>query len=103
MFAVIKSGGKQHKVTVGQKIKLETLKAEAGNSITFDDVLMVVEGDKVKVGAPFLSGVKVSGTVVSHGRAKKIHIIKFRRRKHSLKQQGHRQNFTEVQIDKIEG
>lgn len=102
MFAVIKSGGKQYKVAAGQTIKIETLEAEEGKPINFNSVLMVANGEDVKVGAPYLSGATVSGTVVSHGRGKKVHIMKFRRRKHSMKQQGHRQNFTEVKIDKIE-
>ena len=103
MIAVIKSGGKQYKVAAGQTIKVETLAAEEGKSVNFDSVLMIANGDDVKVGAPYVSGAKVSGTVVSHGRGKKVHIMKFKRRKHSMKQQGHRQNFTEVKIDKIEG
>ncbi len=103
MFAVIVSGGKQYKVAPGQTIKLETLDAEVGNSVNFDSVLMVGTGDDVKVGAPYLADGKVSATVVAHGRGKKIHIIKFKRRKHSMKQQGHRQNYTQVKIDTIEG
>lgn len=103
MFAVILSGGKQYKVAPGQTIKLETLDAEVGNSVNFDSVLMIGNDDDVKVGAPYLEKGKVSATVVAHGRGKKVHIIKFKRRKHSMKQQGHRQNYTQVKIDKIEG
>ena len=103
MFTVILSGGKQYKVAPGQTIKLETLDAEVGNSINFDSVLMVGNGDDVKVGAPYLADGKVSATVVAHGRGKKVDIIKFKRRKHSMKQQGHRQNYTQVKIDEIKG
>ena len=103
MYAVIVSGGKQHKVAPGQTIKLETLDAEVGNQINFDSVLMIGNGDDVKIGAPFISGGSVSGTVISHGRHPKVRIIKFKRRKHSMKQQGHRQNYTEVKIDDIKG
>ena len=103
MFAVILSGGKQHKVVPGQKLKLETIDAEVGNAVNFDSVLMIGNGEDVKVGAPYLTGSTVSATVVSHGRGKKVHIMKFTRRKHSMKQQGHRQNYTEVKIDTING
>lgn len=103
MYAVIFSGGKQYRVKEGETLKLETLPGDVGATVDFDKVLMVGEGDKVKVGSPYLDKAKVSGKVVSHGRHRKIRIIKFRRRKHHMKTQGHRQNYTEVQITKIAG
>jgi large subunit ribosomal protein L21 len=102
MYAVITSGGKQFRVEEGQTLKLEKLTADVGSKITFDDVLMVANGDAIQVGVPFVKGVKVAASVVSQGRHKKIHIMKFRRRKHHQKQTGHRQYFTEVKIEKIE-
>lgn len=101
MYAVIVSGGKQYRVEEGDTLKLEMLPAEVGATVDFDKVLMVGGGDTVKVGSPYLDGSKVSATVVSQGRHKKIHIIKFRRRKHHEKWQGHRQNYTEVKIEQI--
>ncbi len=101
MYAVIQSGGKQHRVAEGQVIRLEKLEAETGVSIEFDKVLMVAQGEAIQVGAPYVAGVKVTAEVVSHGRGDKIRIIKFRRRKHHRKQQGHRQWFTEVKITGI--
>ena len=101
MYAVIKTGGKQYKVTEGQTLKVEKLPVEEGGSVDLNEVLMVADGDDVKVGAPYLDGGKVSATVKAQGRGKKIEIVKFRRRKHYRKQQGHRQSFTEIQIDKI--
>ncbi len=101
MYAVIKSGGKQHRVVEGETLKLEKLDAATGETIDFDQVLMVGEGADVKIGAPLVAGGKVTAEVVSHGRADKVMIIKFRRRKHSRKQQGHRQWFTEVKITGI--
>ena len=101
MYAVIKTGGKQYKVTEGQTLKVEKLPVEEGGSIDLNEVLMVADGDDVKVGAPYLNGGKVSATVKAQGRGKKIEIVKFRRRKHYRKQQGHRQSFTEIQIDTI--
>lgn len=103
MYAVILSGGKQYRVQEGDTLKLETFSAEVGKTVNFDQVLMMGEGDSVKIGAPFLSGCKVTATVVSFGRHKKIHIVKFRRRKHHEKWQGHRQNYIEVKISKIAG
>lgn len=98
MYAVIVSGGKQHRVKEGETLKLEKLEVETGGSVEFDRVLLVANGDDVKVGAPVVEGAKVTAEVVSHGRHDKINIIKFRRRKHHMKRQGHRQHFTEVQI-----
>ena len=103
MYAVIETGGKQYRVTEGQSIKVELIDAEAGSSIDLDKVLLVANGDDIKVGAPYIKGGKVSATVKSHGRGKKIHIIKFRRRKHYQKEQGHRQHYTELQITGISG
>jgi large subunit ribosomal protein L21 len=103
MYAVITSGGKQFRVEEGQTLKLEKLTAEVGETVNFDRVLMIVNGDDIKVGKPFLKTGKVAASVVSHGRHKKIRIIKFRRRKHHMKQMGHRQYFTEVKITQIAG
>ena len=103
MYAVIVSGGKQHRVKEGETLKLEKLEVETGGSVDFDRVLLVVDGDNVQVGAPVVDGAKVTAEVVSHGRHDKIQIIKFRRRKHSMKRQGHRQWFTEVKITGIKG
>jgi large subunit ribosomal protein L21 len=101
MFAVFSSGGKQHRVTEGEVVKLELLDAEPGQEVVFDKVLMVADGDSVSVGAPYVDGGKVTGEVVNHDRAKKIRIIKFRRRKHHMRRQGHRQWFTAVKITSI--
>lgn len=102
MFAVIETGGKQYKVKPGQRVRVETLKGEAGEKVSFDKVLLIAQDeDKVDVGAPYLSGKSVSATIAAHGRGEKIKIIKFRRRKHHMKRMGHRQNYTEVLIDSI--
>ncbi|WP_321277114.1 50S ribosomal protein L21 [Thiomicrorhabdus indica] len=102
MYAVIKTGGKQYRVREGDVIRVESLNAEAGDAIEFDQVLMAGEGADVKVGAPLLEGAKVAATVEANGRGQKVTIIKFRRRKNRSKtKQGHRQNFTEVKIGKI--
>jgi len=101
MYAVIKSGGKQYRVQEGQTLKLEKLEVATGDSLDFDQVLLVADGDDVKVGAPLVDGAKVSAEIVSHGRGEKVRIIKFRRRKHSMRRQGHRQWFTEVKITGI--
>ena len=101
MYAVIQSGGKQHRVVEGQTLRLEKIEVEAGSAVEFDKVLMVGAGESIKVGAPFVEGSKVTAEVVTHGRGEKVKIMKFRRRKHSMKQQGHRQWFTEVKITGI--
>ncbi|RTR01469.1 50S ribosomal protein L21 [Halomonas nitroreducens] len=101
MYAVIKSGGKQYRVQEGQTLKLEKLEVPTGDTIEFDEVLLVGSDDDVKVGAPTVDGAKVAAEVVAHGRGDKVNIIKFRRRKHSMKRQGHRQWFTEVKITGI--
>lgn len=103
MYAVIKSGGKQYRVKEGEVIKLEKLELETGASVDFSEVLLVANGDDVKVGAPLVEGAKVTAEVVGHGRGDKVTIIKFRRRKHHMKRQGHRQWFTEVKITSIAG
>ncbi len=101
MYAVIKTGGKQYKVSEGEYLRVETLGAAEGEAVEFNEVLMVANGDDIKIGTPMLDGGKVTGKILSHGRGKKIKIIKFRRRKHHRKQMGHRQNYTEVLIEKI--
>lgn len=101
MYAVIVTGGKQYRVSQGQTFKVEKLTAAEGATVEFDQVLMVANGEDIKIGAPYVEGSKVSATVKAHGRDKKVIIIKFRRRKHSRKQQGHRQHFTELQITGI--
>lgn len=101
MYAVIVSGGKQHRVSEGETLKVEKLQAEAGSSIDFDKVLMVANDEDVKIGAPVVEGAKVTAEVVSHGRGKKVHIMKFKRRKHHMKRMGHRQWFTEIKITAI--
>lgn len=101
MYAVIKSGGKQYRVQEGQLLKLEKIESETGAKITFDDVLLVGEGDDVKIGEPIVKGAKVTAEVVAQGRHPKIRIIKFKRRKHHMKTMGHRQWFTQVKITGI--
>ena len=103
MYAVIKTGGKQYRVSQGDTLRLETLDGSAGDSIEFDQVLMVGEGADVKIGTPLVDGGKVTATIKSQGRGKKVEIIKFRRRKHHMKRMGHRQNYTEVEITGISG
>ena len=103
MYAVIVTGGKQYRVQEGQTLKVEKLAAEAGYSVEFDRVLLVGNGDDIKVGAPVVEGAKVAAEVVTHGRGKKVQILKFKRRKHHMKRQGHRQWFTEVKITGITG
>ncbi len=103
MYAVIKTGGKQYRVEPGNVLKVETLDAEVGATVNFEEVLMIADGDDVTVGTPTIASAKVVAEVIAHGRAKKIEIIKFRRRKHHQKRTGHRQNFTQVQIQNING
>jgi len=97
MYAVIKTGGKQYRVSPGEKIKVEQLPAGIGSQITLD-VLMIADGENVSIGTPLLAGASVQATVVSHGRHDKVHIFKMRRRKHYQRHGGHRQNYTEIQI-----
>ena len=101
MYAVIETGGKQYRVAEGDKVRVEKLDAETGASIDLAKVLMIADGAEVKVGKPFLEGTKVTAEVTSHGRGDKVTIIKFRRRKHHMKRQGHRQWFTELKITGI--
>jgi large subunit ribosomal protein L21 len=103
MFAVINTGGKQYRVSEGTVLRIEKLAADAGSTVEFDQVLLVGQGDQVKVGKPFLGGAKVTATVQSHGKGDKVSIVKFRRRKHYLRQKGHRQPFTEVKVTGIVG
>jgi large subunit ribosomal protein L21 len=103
MYAVIKTGGKQYKVSAGEKLKIESIVAEVGSHIVLDQVLMVADGEKIITGTPLVSGAAVKATVVSHGRGDKIEIFKMRRRKHYRKTQGHRQNYTEIEINGITG
>ena len=101
MYAVIESGGKQHRVVEGETLKLEKIEVPTGETINFDKVLMVGEGESVKIGAPYVAGSSVTAEVIAQGRAKKVVIIKFNRRKHYRKRQGHRQWLTEVRITGI--
>lgn len=101
-YAVLVTGGKQYRVTAGETIRVEKLDVEAGNEITFDNVLLLGNGEGVKVGDA-LKGATVTAKVKSHGRADKVRIIKFRRRKHHMKHQGHRQHYTEIEITGING
>ncbi|MEY3747696.1 MAG: hypothetical protein RL194_1155 [Pseudomonadota bacterium] len=101
MYAVIKTGGKQYRVAAGDKLKVEKLAGEVGSDITLDQVLMVADGDNVTIGAPLIDGASVKAKVVAHGRGDKVMIFKFRRRKHYRKTQGHRQDFTEIEIGTI--
>jgi large subunit ribosomal protein L21 len=103
MYAVIKTGGKQYRVSEGDVIRVEKLEAEEGTTVNFDKVLAVGEGDSVKVGAPYVDGGSVTATVQAQGRDKKITVIKFRRRKHYRRKQGHRQSFTELKITAVAG
>jgi large subunit ribosomal protein L21 len=101
MYAVIKTGGKQYRVSEGDTLQVEKLDAAAGESVEFDQVLMVGEGEDVRIGTPYVEGSRVSARVTGKGRGSKIDIIKFRRRKHHMKHQGHRQAYTEIEITAI--
>ncbi len=103
MYAVIKTGGQQYKVAVGDFIRIEKLEHEIGQSLHFDEVLMVANAGSIQVGSPNLANVKVLAEVMQQGRHRKIEILKFRRRKHHMKRQGHRQYYTAVKITGIEG
>ncbi|MCD8499873.1 MAG: 50S ribosomal protein L21 [Gammaproteobacteria bacterium] len=102
MYAVIKTGGKQYRVVVGQTLKVESLPVEEGQSVDFTEVLLIANGEIVTVGQPLVSGASVTASVVEHGRGEKIRILKFRRRKHSRKHIGHRQNYTAIKIESIQ-
>ena len=101
MYAIVATGGKQYRVKEGEKLRVEKLNAEAGDTVELDKVLLVGEGEDVKVGAPYLDGAKVTAKVAANGRGDKVKIVKFRRRKHSRKQMGHRQAYTEIEITGI--
>ena len=98
MYAVFQSGGKQHRVSEGQTIRLEKLDIATGETIEFDQVLMIANGEEINIGAPLVDGGKIKAEIIAHGRGEKIKIVKFRRRKHYRKQQGHLQWFTDVKI-----
>ncbi len=101
MYAVIKTGGKQYRITAGQKLKIEQIPADIGQEISLDQVLSVGEGEALQIGAPFVTGAVVKATVLAQGRHDKIKVFKMRRRKHYRKTQGHRQNYTEIRIEAI--
>ncbi|TMH01914.1 MAG: 50S ribosomal protein L21 [Betaproteobacteria bacterium] len=103
MYAVIKTGGKQYRVAPGEKLKVEQIPADVGAEVVLDQVLMVGDGESVRVGQPVVAGASVKATVLAHGRGEKIQIFKMRRRKHYQKHQGHRQGYTELKIDGIVG
>ena len=101
MYAVIKTGGKQYRVSAGQKLKIEQIPDDIGQEISLDQVLSVGEGETLKIGTPFVEGAAVKATVLAQGRHDKVKIFKMRRRKHYQKRQGHRQNYTEIRIDAV--
>jgi large subunit ribosomal protein L21 len=101
MYAVIATGGKQYKVTQGETLRVEKLDGEEGSTVKLDNVLMVADGDKVEVGSPTLDKATVTAKITAHGRGDKVEIIKFRRRKHSRRQMGHRQSYTEIEVTEI--
>ncbi len=101
MYAVIATGGKQYKVTQGETLRVEKLAGEEGSTVKLDNVLMVADGDKVQVGAPTLDKATVTAKIMAHGRGDKVEIIKFRRRKQSRQQMGHRQSYTEIEVTEI--
>ena len=101
MYAIVATGGKQYRVREGEKLRVEKLSAEVGDTVELDKILMVGEGDDVKIGAPYLEGAKVTATVAANGRADKVKIVKFRRRKHYRREMGHRQSYTEIEITGI--
>ncbi len=103
MYAVVKTGGKQYKVAQDQYLKVERLEGNEGDTIELDQVLMIADGDKLKIGSPILDGGKITATILSHGRHKKVEIMKFRRRKHHQKCTGHRQYYTEIKVTAING
>jgi large subunit ribosomal protein L21 len=101
MYAVVKTGGKQYKVAPGEKLKVEQIPADVGAEVILDQVLLIGEGESVRLGQPVVAGATVKATVVAHGRHAKVKIFKMRRRKHYQKHQGHRQNYTELRIETI--
>ena len=103
MYAVIHAGGKQYRVSSGEKLRIELLSASVGESVSFDQILAVGQGEDLRVGAPYVAGVTVKGTVLGHGRGDKVLVFKMRRRKGYRRTQGHRQSYTEIRIDDIVG
>jgi large subunit ribosomal protein L21 len=103
MYAVVKTGGKQYRVSAGEKLKVEQIPADIGSEIELNEVLMVADGEAVRFGSPLLAGASVKARVLAHGRGEKVRIFKLRRRKHYRKTQGHRQNYTEIEILGITG
>ncbi|WP_348946001.1 50S ribosomal protein L21 [Chitinibacter sp. FCG-7] len=101
MYAVVKTGGKQYKVAIGEKLKVEQIAADIDSQIVLNEVLMVADGDAVVIGAPVVAGASIKATVISQGRGEKVRIFKMRRRKHYMRRAGHRQNYTEIRIDEI--
>ncbi len=101
MYAVFKTGGKQYRVSEGETIKIEKLEVEPGKKVTFNEVLMIADDENIHIGSPLVEKASVEAKVISQGKSKKVNILKFKRRKNSIKRQGHRQLFTEIQIDKI--
>ncbi len=101
MYAVVSTGGKQYRLTQGEVLRVEKLDAEEGTTVELDKVLMIADGDKLNIGAPLIEGGKVSVVIKSHGRGKKVEIMKFRRRKHHQKCTGHRQSYTEIEVTGI--
>jgi len=101
MYAVISTGGKQYKLAQGDVCRIEKLDAEEGATVEIDKVLMIADGDNINIGTPYVEGGKVTATIKSHGRAKKVEIMKFRRRKHHQKKTGHRQYYTEIEVTAI--
>ncbi len=102
MYAVINTGGKQYRVSEGTVVRVEKLDAEAGATVEFDQILLVGEGASVAIGAPYVAGAKVTATIQSHGKGDKVRIVKFRRRKHYLRQKNHRQPYTEIKVTGIQ-
>lgn len=98
MYAVIQTGGKQYRVAAGEKLKIERIAGEVGQEITLDRVLLVADGETLKMGAPLVAGARVKAKVLKHGRGEKVRIFKLNRRKHYRRSQGHRQNYTEIEI-----
>ena len=103
MYAVVRTGGKQYRVSAGEKLKVEQIPADVGAEVVLGEVLLVGEGEAVRLGAPLVDGASVTAKVLAHGRGEKVHIFKMRRRKHYRKSQGHRQNYTEIEITGIAG
>jgi len=98
MYAVFKTGGKQYRVSAGEKVRIERIAADIGQEIVLEEVLLVADGEAVKVGTPLVAGAAVKAKVVAQGRGDKVHIFKMRRRKHYRRTMGHRQNYTEIEI-----